>query len=388
MPGTTPACRGQKTADDELTNAVRERAKHLNAQPSRSTPICRDRARRMENSADSFVRYRAALPSARAAQDMNELGNAKSAPVTQPCLRRLPLDAAGLNQALGIPPGSPTAIKEGQLINDTTGFRAAVYQSQSDGRYILVPRDTQPDSLVDWQTNINNGQDEDPDQYKEMRELTGRLAQNPVPFDIGGYSKGGGLAQEGGLMSSASQVYVFNSAGLSSDSLTRTKQSSFDDLASRTTAFSSQGDFLTYMNNTTDPAQQIRNAEYLRAELGAKPGYLHPLAITHRNPESLDGKLDPKFAGDRETFLKQLDDLIAKRRANPDGPPPFPPVRARSESIIPNSMSSLGGNLQALNDGPNLGKLAQHRISSVVGPMEAQVNLTRGNFETFLKECG
>lgn len=387
MPGTTPQCRGQKTADDGLTNAVRERAAHLNAQPGRSTPICRANARGMAKSADSFERYRAALPSARAAEDLNQLGNAASSPVNQPCLRRLPLDAAGLNQALGILPDSPTAIRDDQLRNDDTGFRAAVYQSDSDGRYILVPRDTQPDSLADWQTNIENGRGEDTDQYRTMRELTGTLAQNPVPFDISGYSKGGGLAQEGGLMSSASSVYVFNSAGLNDASLKRTGQSSFDSLASRTTAFSAQGDFLTFMNNTKDPAQQLRNVEYLRAELGADPGKFHPLAITHSNPAT-EGKPDPAFDGDRKAFLDQLDGLIAERRANPDGPPIFPPVRAGSENVIPNSMSTTGSYLQARSDSPNLGKLAQHQISNVVGPMQTQVDTTRDNFKAFLAECG
>ncbi|HLH01722.1 MAG TPA: hypothetical protein VKX25_03055 [Bryobacteraceae bacterium] len=44
----------------------------------------------------------------------------------------------------------------------------------------------------------------------------------------------------------------------------------------------------------------------------------------------------------------------------------------------------LGGNLP----GPNLGHLAQHQISNVVGPMEGQAKEDRAAMERFLRECG
>lgn len=166
------------------------------------------------------------------------------------------------NAALGLPEGT---IKDADLRNDKTGCRAALYRNESNGKLIRVPRDTQPDSLVDWKTNIDNGQGKDTKQYSAMRDLSGKLAKNNISFDLSGYSKGGGLAQEGALKSPKSKVVVFNSAGLNDASLARTGNSSFDSLISRTQAYCAEGDFLTFMNQTTNPDKQITNAELERA---------------------------------------------------------------------------------------------------------------------------
>ena len=159
-----------------------------------------------------FNRYRDALPSARAAADLNQLGDKPGdKPSKMPCLTRLPTDGAGLSQALGLPAGR---IPDSNLRDDATGFRAAMYRDESTKSLILVPRDTQPDSLVDWETNTRNGTGLDTEQYSQMRQLTGRLNNSGVNFDLAGYSKGGGLAQEAGLVNTDAQVTVFNSAGL------------------------------------------------------------------------------------------------------------------------------------------------------------------------------
>jgi hypothetical protein len=188
-----------------------------------------------------FNRYRDALPYARATQDLNELGDdqdneAKRGEREKKCLTLLSGSAANLNASLGLPEGT---IRDEHLRDDTTGFRAAVYRSEMDGRYILVARDTQPPSLVDWKTNTDNGAGRDTAQYQSMRELAGLLNKKGVDFDIAGYSKGGGLAQEAGLVSPESEVRVFNSAGLSQESLSagRTGASSFDSLMARTRSF-------------------------------------------------------------------------------------------------------------------------------------------------------
>jgi hypothetical protein len=158
-----------------------------------------------------FNRYRNALPSARAATDLNQLGDkAGDKASSMPCLTRLPTDGAGLTQALGLPPGS---IADSDLRDDTTGFRAAMYRDESTNSLILVPRDTQPDSLVDWETNTRNGTGLDTEQYTQMRQLTGTLKNDGVDFDLAGYSKGGGMAQEAGLVNTDARVTVFNSAG-------------------------------------------------------------------------------------------------------------------------------------------------------------------------------
>ena len=385
------SCCGAKAADDQLLRAVRQRRQSLLSKPRTGMNACQDVADGIGKDADTMEHYSKALPAARAALDVNQLGDANTAPINSPCLRRMPMSAVQLNKALGIPPNSPGAITDEQLLNPRTGFRAVLYQSESDGRYILVSRDTEPHSLVDWKTNVDNGLGQDTEQYAAMRDLTRQLVQDKVPFDLGGYSKGGGLAQEAGLVSSNSNVYVFNSAGLNSASLgpERAGQPSFDSLASRTSSFSAQGDFLTYMNTTTDPDLQIRNGEFLRRQLGGwtPVGVANPIAVTYSNPAT-QGHSDPGFAQGRTALLKQLDGLIADRRANPNGPSMFPPVRAGTQTTIPNSMSTLGANLGGWNNEANFGKLVQHKMDNVVGPMQNEVDRERDILRRFLARCG
>ena len=338
----------------------------------------------MATTADRFDRYRDAVPAARAAQHLNQIDDSPGKPA---CLTPLSEDAATLNRQLGIPPG-PNAIIPENLRNDKTGYRAAFYRDDATGRTIMVQRDTQPTSLADWKTNIDNGMGRDTDQYRSARLLADKLQRNNVAFDIGGYSKGGGLAQEAGLVSRGSQVYVFNSAGLHPNSLTRTGQAGFGSLAARTESFSAEGDFLTFMNNGTSQAQQVANATYLRDRLRGGNWGPDPIAIDHRNPAHPDGGADPAFAGARRQFLGEMDQLLARRIANPGGPPLFPPVRAGSHETIPNSMSTTGRMLNARNGEPNLGKLAQHKLSNVVGPMESNIETDRTTLKNFINRCG
>lgn len=152
-------CAEKRSADVSLVSAVRQRsdALRVSAQTKRPLSPCERRARSMPELVNRFESYSNALPGARAAQDLNALGDAQFAPVKQPCLTRLPLDAGALNKALGINPASPNAIKPTDLRNDATGYRSAIYRSEMDGKLIVVSRDTQPPSLQDWKTNIFNG---------------------------------------------------------------------------------------------------------------------------------------------------------------------------------------------------------------------------------------
>ncbi len=349
---------------------------------------CAQRARGLGPVVQRFDRYREALPSARAAADLNELGDKPGdEPSTKPCLTRLPVRADRLNAALGLKPGT---IADGDLRDDTSGFRAALYRDEGTGKLILVPRDTQPDSLADWQANIRNGLGVDTPQYKAMRKLTSRLAANDRVFDIAGYSKGGGLAQEGGLMSVLSQVRVFNSAGLAEASLARTASSDFDSLTARTRLFSSEGDFLTFMNDTTDPGQNIINARFLRTELAGQGSFLAPIAIKTANPATR-GRTDPAFAAQRAAYMGELDEHIDSMQATYDTGGTvagFPPVRAASKETVADSATWIGNLLHADNDQPNLGKLNQHKMQVVLAAMERDVNADRRQMQDFMKACG
>jgi hypothetical protein len=381
-----------KADDGNRVLEAGQRAQALLAQPVKGSPTaCQQEAASMNETAGQFQRYLSALPGARSAQDMNSLGDRADAPMNQPGLKRLPLNAADLNKALGIDPSSPNAIEDRDLRNDTTGYRAALYQSESDGNIIMVSRDTEPHSLVDWKANIENGEGKDTKQYQAARNLAAKLHNAGKQFDVAGYSKGGGLAQEAGLVSPDSKVYVFNSAGLNSASLARTGNANFVGLASRTSAFSSEGDFLTFMNNTADQAGQLANARFLRDQLAGPSGWslaaaAKPIQIQYESPANMNSK-DPRYLSDRRDFLKDIDAMIASKEANPGGSPLFPPVRAGSFDTIPNSTTWMNRQLGANDPGPTLGKLAQHQISNVVAPMEHQIEVDRAAMKDFLKSC-
>lgn len=387
-------CADAKNADQSAIRGGRQLASANSVQCLAGKPVsCSTNAPAMRETADRLERYTEALPSARASQDLHRLGDADSSAVEAPCLTRLPLDAASLNKELGIDPSSPNAITDQDLRNDHTGYRAAFYRSESDGRIIMVSRDTQPNSLVDWKTNIENGQGKDTDQYKAARKLSSKMAAAGKDFDIAGYSKGGGLAQESGLVSPKSKVFVFNSAGLNNASLNRTSNKDFSSLQDRTRSFSSEGDFLTYMNNTPDNEGQLVNSQFLRDQLagsnsgGAASANLGRMKITSQSPANVDPK-DGVFIANRDQFLRDIDLMIANKRAAPDSGPLFPPVRAKSFDTIPNSTSWWTRQGGALDDGPSLGKLAQHTLDHVVGPMEAQAETDRSALKRYMQECG
>ena len=398
-------CRAAHAEDDELSQASEARIAALTEQPTpagraigpnaapgspsgRLNSECAQQARQLTAVVKRFDRYREALPSARAAADLNELGDASGdEPSKKPCLTRLPVQADRLNEALGMPPGT---LMDQDLRNDETGFRAAMYRDEGTGQLILVPRDTQPDSLVDWQANTRNGLGLDTPQYRSMRGLTSTLAANDQTFDIAGYSKGGGLAQEGGLIDESAQVRLFNSAGIPDEALARTGRSDFDSLISRTKLFSAAGDFLTYMNTTTDPGQNIINARFLRTELAGEGSLVAPINIKTANP-AMRGQADPGFAAQKAAYLQELDEHIQGMQTAFDTGATvlgFPPVRAASKETIADSSTVIGTLLGAGSDQPSLGKLNQHKMSVVLDAMEQDVSDDCHQMQLFLRACG
>ncbi len=398
-------CHAEHGKDDQLSAAAQariaalggQRASAAGAAPPGQAPgapsgrvdsNCARRAHAVAPIVKRFDRYREALPSARAAADLNELGDKSGQePSDKPCLTRLPVGADPLNAALGMKPGT---LRDSDLRNDNTGFRAALYRDETTGKTILVARDTQPDSLVDWQANTRNGVGEDTPQYLAMRDLTKKLAANQQVFDIAGYSKGGGLAQEGGLVDTLAQVRLFNSAGLPDAALARTGQSSFDGLISRTKAFSAQGEFLTFMNTTTDPGQNIINSHFLRRELAGQGRGVNPIDIQVRNP-AMRGRDDPAFAGDKQRYMSELDQQVDSMQTAFDtggDVATFPAVRAASKETVADSMTFAGDLFNARGDQPTLGKLAQHKMSAVLDAMESDVDRDRKTLIDFMTSCG
>lgn len=404
-------CKLARDSDNKLSDATGARLEALIGKPVAKTGIpslgassssvaksaseCERRAPAMVSTLCRFNRYREALPYAQATLDMNKLGDDPKPPKKgeppQPkakCLARLPVTADALCKELGLPAGT---IKDDDLRNDQTGFRAAMYRDEKTGKVILVGRDTQPTSLADWKTNTRNGDGKDTEQYAAMRELSSRLSKNNVGFDMAGYSKGGGLAQEAGLKNPLGKVFVFNSSGLPIESLARTGNSDFGTLLANTSAFSSEGDFLTYMNETVDPRQQIANVRFLREELvGNNRKGISPMKIDHISPDQ-DGNSGPQFATELKAYMDELDaKIVGMERDAAAGRSftAFPPVRASQKETVLNSMGKIGKFAGARSEGPSLGKLAQHLMTNVTDGLQTTSEIDRATLENFIKLCG
>jgi hypothetical protein len=405
QPCVNPCRRGAAT-DEQVSQAVQRRIESLTGEPVPATGLlpgdetprrapaddtpCATQARMLGPALRRFNRYRKALPYARAANDMNQLGDDPATkPPKAPCLTRLPDTGDALCDALELPRGT---IKDEYLRDDKTGFRAAMYRDETSDKLILVARDTQPTSLVDWQTNTRNGDGQDTDQYAAMRQIARVLDNQGIDFDVAGYSKGGGLAQEAALVNKQAKAFVFNAAGLHPNSLARTGNTDFLSLQTRTSAFSAEGDFLTYMNTTTDSDQQIANVRFLRSELAGQNRWLvNPMKIDHRSPILPDAGKDKEFQESLSDYMSELDAKISSMVADRQASQPlaaFPPVRATQQEVIPGSMSAFGQFLGARSKEPNLGKLAQHQMSNVLEPMTKNVENDREALCKFITSCG
>jgi hypothetical protein len=144
------------------------------------------------------------------------------------------------------------------------------------------------------------------------------------------------------------------------------------------------------MNDTTDPGQNIINARFLRRELAGEGKGLNPINVKVRNPE-MRGQDDPGFADAKARYLSELDGQINRMQTTYDAGGTvsvFPPVRAGTKEVVNDSASMLGRMLGAGSDQPTLGKLAQHKMSAVLDPMEINVSNDRLALQQFIQKCG
>jgi hypothetical protein len=400
LPCQTPCAVGKRN-DDDLSKGTQKLIKEITGQSVQATGMAPGDGGPMMYSADSspcqrqayqlgptlrrFNRYREALPYAYAANDMAEAKKKREPgkplkapqPSAKSCMQRLSSDPDELCKQLGLKEG---AISEKDLRDDDTGFLAAVYRDQATGKAILVTNDTDPNSLVDWKTNLENGDGRETDQYKAARKLAKKLMKNGVKYDIAGYSKGGGMAQLMGLVNNEANVVVFNSAGLPENFASAEELAS---LTTRTKSYSAEGDLLTYMNETRDPAKLVENAEFLKKELMGEGAGVNPMKVTYRNPEKPKGKNDPAFADARKEMVALMDRQI--EAVKKDGKPP-PPVRAAHKEVVKDSDYWYAAG--STDDKPSLGKQTQHLMSHVLDPMKTNVDKDREALYGFLERCG
>lgn len=432
-------CLEKKEENDTLSNKVSMAIEHHLSLDEDTKCTKKAREIQTERKLKLFNDFREAIPYAHAAAAVNELGDSNVRPTPKNCITMLPLNGKELSKELGL---NPEDIRDTDLRNDGNGFRAVMFRNETTGKIILAARDTQPDSLVDWQTNTDNGQGRDTEQYQAMRRLTTLLTKlHNVQFDITGYSKGGGLAQEAGLINPNATIRVFNSAGLPPSSLARLEYDSFKPLESKTKSFSSEGDFLTFMNNTKDDKSQIENAKFLRQQLAGEGDktllFFRPLEIEVLNPEmrmkkdqyskammiqSLSSsrgiyfksdklkKLEEAVMQDEKTFkvardkyLAEMDEMIKQaetdveneeQRALEEDREPrnvltlFPKVRSGEHHTIPDSKHLTVTNSSVKSDKPNTGKLRQHLMTNIVDGMEKSLKKYKKDLSKFIDSCG
>ena len=319
---------------------------------------------------NSFNQYNEAMTYARAAANVYD----PSKPAEG--LTTLSNDLNKANAELGLEPGT---LQASDFTDDKTGFRAALYKSDATGKYILAFAGTNPSSLVDWKTNIDNGDNKDTQQYVEARALANRMKNLGISVDITGHSKGGGLATEAGLINTRAKVWTFNSAGLASASLARTSTTSFDNLTNRTQAFHGAGEFLTTIQTEKDPDKQIKNAENLLHSFKGS-WYNHgplnkiaPLKILQQ--DNTGAPVNPK---ERDAFFKDLDGLISdakQKRAAGQKVDLFPVAVGQS---VPIGKTSVLDNL-------GLYALLRHTMPQVEGDLNKGIKADRSTMTKYLK---
>lgn len=86
-----------------------------------------------------------------------------------------------------------------------------------------------------------------------------------------------------------------------------------------------------------------------------------------------------------------MDSKIATMEADRSAGRPitaFPPVRAGQKEVVPGSLGWVSWKMGAADPGPNLGKLKQHQMENVLGPMQDNVATDRAALASFVNECG
>ena len=130
---------------------------------------------------------------------------------------------------------------------------------------------------------------------------------------------------------------------------------------------------------------------FLRREVaGENRWFANPMKIDHLSAVSPDGKKHEDFAAARDAYLKELDAFGQRLQQDHAAGKPllsFPPVRAAQQETIPGSDSVIGNLLGADKPGPNLGKLNQHLMKNVLGPLQDKVEADRKELQAFLQSC-
>ena len=114
------------------------------------------------------------------------------------------------------------------------------------------------------------------------------------------------------------------------------------------------------------------------------------MKIDHASPAAPNGAKDAAFTDALAAYRKELADFgTSLQRDLAAGKPlqSFPPVRTAQWESIPGSDSVTGNLLGAGKPGPNLGKLNQHLMSNVLGPMEKNIQSDEFALKQFLQHC-
>ena len=297
------------------------------------------------------------------------------------CTTNLSNDVVAMNKTLGLPSG---AFNPNDFVNEDTGFRAALYKSESNGKYILAFAGTDAHSLSDWQANIDNGHGDDNAQYIAARSLAKKLKEHGIDVDMTGHSKGGGLASDAGLIDKKAKVWTFNSAGLPVDSKNRPESttSSVAELETRTEAFHTDGDFLTALQEEKDPAKQIANAEHLKSMLkgDAPSGFIKPLKITQMNPANTH---KDDLEKESQKFYLQMDNLLKQAKEDDK--------TGKKIDLFPKAIGKphvLGKGYTTGWLGKDLSSLQRHTMDEVFGDLEKEKNADQKTIKSFMIAVG
>lgn len=172
---------------------------------------------------------------------------------------------------------------------------------------------------------------------------------------------------------------TFNAAGVSPDLLSSVGGGA--DAASRIQAFSFQNEFLTSMQRVTNPAEKLRRAQQLHAELAGDAGWVNPLSVEQispaaeaarraipRNQRSAQRAAAAAFNDRRTAMLDSFQSEIDRARTLAAGGDNlsgyFPPALGTPVDL------GNADNIGVVNDRLNM--LRNHTMPQVIDRMEAR----------------
>ncbi len=169
------------------------------------------------------------------------------------------------------------AVKQDGVIEFGGGFAARIFRNKEDGNLVVAFRGSESsnpgDFLTDWiETDMGQLMGDDTRQYQAAQKLLGDVIRNTegkknadgqeIHIDVTGHSLGGGLANwamASNPIGDRVKGWTLNAAGLSEETLARTRPELIKQAAANTVNIRNEYDVVSMAGNHVGPLYTVRN---------------------------------------------------------------------------------------------------------------------------------